>query len=84
MMRHPPNMADPVPHPVTAAYDARVANGTLKGDPAQRAVLPVLDRLAAALARHPAPPKQGGLLGRLFGTAPAAAPQGPGPRGLYL
>ena len=77
-------MADPVSHPVTAAYEARVAAGALSGDPAQRAVLPVLDRLVAALARQPAPGKPGGLLGRLFGAAASAPPQGPAPRGLYL
>ena len=77
-------MADPVSHSVTAAYNARVAAGALADDPAQRAVLPTLDRLAASLGRHPEPARSGGLLGRLFGSAPAAMPQGPGPRGLYL
>ena len=77
-------MTHAVSHPVTAAYEARVAAGRLADDPAQRAVLPVLDRLAASLARHPEPARSGGLLGRLFGSAPAAVPQGPGPRGLYL
>lgn len=71
-------------HPVTAAYDARVASGTLADDPAQRGVLPALDRLVAALVRHPQPSgKPGGLLGRIFGAAAAPTP-GPKPRGLYL
>lgn len=77
-------MADPVSHPVSTAYAARVAQGLLTDDPAQRDVLPVLDRLVAALARHPVASKPGGLLGRLFGAAASSPPQGPGPRGLYL
>ena len=76
-------MADPVSHPVTAAYDRRVLDGAIKEDAAQRAVLPALDRLVAALARpHPAS-KPGGVLGRIFGTR-ANPPQGPGPKGVYL
>lgn len=39
---------------VTDAYDAHVADGTLEPDPAQRAVLPEFDRIAAALAERPA------------------------------
>ena len=35
-------MADPVSHPVSTAYAARVAQGLLADDPAQRDVLPVL------------------------------------------
>lgn len=88
-MRAPPifgtarAMADPVSHPVTAAYDRRVAEGAIKDDAAQRAVLPALDRLAAALARpHPAS-KPGGLLGRIFG-AKANPPPDPSRRGIYL
>ena len=77
-------MTNPVSQPVTTAYEARIAAGTLADDPAQRSVLPVLDRLAASLARHPERARSGGLLGRLFGAAPDAVPQGPGPRGLYL
>ena len=77
-------MADPASHPVTAAYEARVAQGQLADDPAQRKLLPVLDRLVASLSRHPTGGKPGGLLGRLFGAAASAPPQGPGPRGLYL
>ncbi len=76
-------MADPVSHPVTAAYDRIVAEGRIKDDAAQRAVLPALDRLVAAVARAPAASKPGGLLGRIFGAA-AKPPPGPVARGVYL
>lgn len=57
-------------------YDAGVAGGDWQDDPAQRAVLPELDRLHAALSR---PPPRRSALKRLFGTdAPEAIP------GLYL
>ena len=42
-------MSDPVSHPVTAAYDRIAAEGRIKDDAAQRAVLPALDRLVAAV-----------------------------------
>ena len=44
---------------VSALYDARVAAGLLKDDPAQRAVLPLLDRVVADLAAAPAPGSAG-------------------------
>lgn len=76
-------MSPPLSHPVTAAYDRRVSAGAIKDDAAQRAVLPALDRLAAALGRpHPAS-KPGGLLGRIFG-ARANPPPDPSRRGIYL
>jgi cell division protein ZapE len=58
---------------VTDAYEARVAAGTLKPDPAQRAVLPEFDRIAAAIA-----PRPGKGLKGLFGKKPEPV------RGLYL
>ncbi len=61
---------------VRGAYDALVAGGELRPDPAQSGVVDRLERLAAELARPvPAP----GLIGRLFGATPP-----PVPRGLYL
>jgi cell division protein ZapE len=59
---------------VTRLYRARREAGELRPDPAQEAVLPALDRIAAALA---APPAAAGL-GRLFRKPPEP------PRGLYL
>lgn len=76
-------MTDPISHPVTAAYDNLAAEGRIKEDAAQRAVLPALDRLVAAVARAPASGKPGGILGRIFGAA-AKPPPGPMARGLYL
>lgn len=64
---------------VSRLYEARVAAGRIKGDPAQRAVLPALDRVAGMLAPQTA---GGGWLGRLFGGGTAAAAEGP--RGVYL
>ncbi|PZU48876.1 MAG: cell division protein ZapE [Sphingomonas sp.] len=61
---------------VRKAYDALVAGGELRPDPAQAAVADRLDRLAAELER-PQPKK--GLFGKLFG---GEAP--PAPKGLYL
>ncbi|WP_062762293.1 cell division protein ZapE [Falsirhodobacter sp. alg1] len=40
-------------------YDARIAAGTLKADPAQRAVLAELERIRLALTEAPAPAKRG-------------------------
>lgn len=77
-------MTDPAIHPVTAAYEARISAARLADDPAQRAVLPALDRLALAMSRAPQQGKPGGLIGRLFGTAPSPTPQGPAPRSIYL
>ena len=61
---------------VRNAYDALVAGGELRPDPAQAAVADRLDRLATELER-PQPKK--GLFGKLFG---GEAP--PAPKGLYL
>ena len=57
-------------------YAAEVAKGTLTADPAQEAVLPLLDRVAAELTERPA---KTGFLAGLRGAKPA-----PAPRGLYL
>ena len=56
-------------------YDARVQAGDIKADPAQHAVLPVLERIRAHFATAPAPRK--GLRG-LFSKPPEP------PKGLYL
>jgi cell division protein ZapE len=61
---------------VRAAYDALVASGQLRPDPAQAAVADRLEGLAQMLE---APPSQPGMIARLFGARPA-----PLPRGLYL
>jgi cell division protein ZapE len=61
---------------VRSAYDALVASGELRPDPAQAAVASRLDALAQALER-PARPK--GLFGKLFG-----GDEPPTPKGLYL
>ena len=57
-------------------YDARVADGTLRPDPAQHAVLPRLEELRHWLETTDSKPK--GLLGGLFRKPPAP------PKGLYL
>ncbi|MBS3960318.1 MAG: AFG1 family ATPase [Sandarakinorhabdus sp.] len=59
-----------------AAYDALVAGGELRADPAQALVV---DRLAGLAAELQPTAKPGGLLGRLFKARPGAAP-----RGVYL
>ncbi|WP_112873801.1 cell division protein ZapE [Paracoccus endophyticus] len=74
---------DASPGPVTALYEARVAAGQLSPDPAQRAILPALDRLVADLAAPASPGPAVGWLGRILGGG-TAAPDSPGPRGLYL
>ena len=66
---------------VTELYDARVRDGRLKDDAAQRAVLPIMDGIAASLTDAPPATKPAGWR-RLFGGA--ADPAVPGPRGLYL
>ncbi|MBA4492521.1 cell division protein ZapE [Paracoccus sp. S1E-3] len=66
---------------VTELYDARVRDGRLKDDAAQRAVLPIMDRIAAGLTDVPPATRPAGWR-RLFGGAPD--PAVPGPRGLYL
>jgi cell division protein ZapE len=60
---------------VRPAYDALVASGELRPDPAQAAVA---DRLEALARMLEAPPARPGFFSRLFGAAP------PPPRGLYL
>lgn len=69
---------------VSELYEARLRAGQLEPDPAQRAVLPALDRLVADLERSPDPDPapRGGWLGRLVGAAPPAPP--PPVRGIYL
>ena len=59
---------------LTEIYDARVTAGTLRPDPAQRAVLPLLEEVRAALE---APPARG-LFGIFGKKSPAPV------RGLYL
>ena len=61
---------------LTELYAARVAEGRLRADPAQLALLPALERLRAWLEAHPERPKHG--LRGLF-----ARPAVP-PAGLYL
>ncbi len=60
--------------PVSNLYRARLTAGHLNADPAQEAVLPEFERIAAWLAEHPEPKG----LGRLFRKAPEPE------RGLYL
>ena len=66
-----------------ADLDARIERGELVADPQQRAAAARLERLAGELAAAPALPARtsSGLLGRLLGARPAAAPA---PRGVYL
>lgn len=66
---------------VTDLYDARVGDGRLKDDAAQRAVLPALDAIVAGLSEPAPAPKSGGWRKWLGG---ASEPAAPGPRGLYL
>lgn len=56
-------------------YDAAVAGGELRADPAQRAVAERLDRCAAALAERP---RKGSVLWRALGRRPEPV------RGVYL
>lgn len=69
---------------VSEIYDARVREGKLMADPAQRMVLPALDRLVAELPAASAEkkPAKSGWLGKLMGGGDAPAPAAP--RGLYL
>jgi len=62
-----------MPGPIDTAYRALVADGSLRTDPAQEAVLPLFDRIAADLVRAP----QSGLKG-FFAKAPTPV------KGLYL
>ena len=61
---------------LTQIYDSRVKAGALRPDPAQRAILPLLDNLRHWLQDHP--PRKPGLLSGLF-----AKPVNP-PKGLYI
>ncbi|CAM3187344.1 cell division protein ZapE [Paracoccus aminovorans] len=68
---------------VSELYEARVAEGRLSPDAAQRGVLPVLDRVVRDLAAAPPPaPQKNGWLSRLRGAASAAP--APSVKGLYL
>ncbi|MFE3838064.1 cell division protein ZapE [Pseudogemmobacter sonorensis] len=62
---------------LTEIYEARVAEGVLRPDPAQHAVLPLLEEIRLWLEANPAR-RAGGLRG-LFAKAPP-----PPPKGLYL
>ncbi len=53
---------------VLVRYDAAVAGGELRADPAQRAVAERLDRCAAALAERP---RKGSVLWRAFASGPS-------------
>jgi cell division protein ZapE len=59
---------------VIAAYEAKIAAGELKPDPAQAAVVERLDRLAQTITGQK--PVNGGLLGRFFAAKPEAAAKG--------
>ena len=59
---------------LTQIYDARVTDGAIRPDAAQRAVLPLLEERRAVLEQ----PVRRGLLGAVFKRAPE------GPKGLYL
>jgi len=59
-------------------YDRRVADGLLKPDDAQRAVLPELQRIKTALEAAPLPPAKRGFFARFTKT------EVPQIRGLYL
>ncbi|MCV2867824.1 cell division protein ZapE [Defluviimonas sp. WL0002] len=61
---------------LTQIYDRMTHEGALRQDAAQRALMPELERIRAALEATPTRKK--GLLGGLFGKAPEAV------RGLYL
>ena len=69
---------------VTQAYRQRVADGTLRADPAQQAILPLMDRVIADLAATSAPaPARSGWRALFGGTGGGGAPAEP-VRGLYL
>ena len=63
-------------HSLTEIYETRVAEGKLRPDPAQHAILPQLDHLRLWLEEHAA--KKRGILGGLFSKPPLP------PRGTYL
>ncbi|MDR5653584.1 cell division protein ZapE [Ruixingdingia sedimenti] len=64
---------------LTEIYDNRAAEGSLRPDPAQRAVLPLLEDIRTRLETAP-PPRSRGLLGGLLRRG---APE-PAGKGLYL
>lgn len=67
---------------VSELYKSRVASGQLEADPAQVAVLPVLDALLDRIASaSTSAPKSGGWLSRLTRKS---TPAEPAPKGLYL
>lgn len=61
---------------LTEIYESRVAEGLLRGDPAQHAILPMLEEIRLGL--EGASQRKRGFLGGLFAKAP------PPPKGLYL
>ena len=63
-------------------YERRVAEGRIGADPAQRAVLPHLDRVLDEMAAAPAPERRSAW--RAFLGVGNPAPAGPAVRGLYL
>lgn len=68
---------------VSELYQARVSAGQLEADPAQRSVLPAMDRVARDLSDlSKAQPVKTGWLSRLVSGAPDTPPAGP--KGLYL
>lgn len=68
---------------VSELYQARVNAGQLEPDPAQRGVLPALDRLLRDLQAAPAAkPQKSGWLSRLVKSTEAAPT--PGAKGVYL
>jgi cell division protein ZapE len=70
------NMNDVPSETLTEIYDRMANGGVLRADAGQRALLPELQRVRAALEE--ANTRKKGLLGGLFGKAPAEVP------GLYL
>jgi len=69
----------PVQSPVADRYNALLSQDALERDEAQLRVVAELDRLAGELATYQRG-RSSGMLGRLFGRKPKAAP----PRGIYL
>lgn len=66
-------------------YEARVASGALRRDPAQEAVLPHLDRVLAQMKDVPAPaPKPRSAWRAFLGVGNPEPAAVPGPKGLYL
>jgi cell division protein ZapE len=68
-----------MPHGVVEAYEAEIAAGRLKPDPAQRRIVEVLDGLAGELEGY----TSAGNGGRLFGFIRGRTKKSP-PAGLYL